>query len=320
MHASSGPSPFVFFEMANIFGTRDNDLLLTTSGSDNVLGNLGNDTIRASNGNDTLQGGDGYDIVSYETFTAPITLNAFGSVAKQGGASRDQLNSIEKVVGSQSLSDQIDTSAATPFGRAVDVNLAQGRINVLGTALGFDVAGFENVIGTGNNDTIIGDRQANRLELGNGSDFADGGANNDIIIGGFGNDTMAGGSGDDVLIGGEGRDRLSGGDGNDIFRFETVQESPNSGGNDVITDFLRSDKIDLSRIDTNPATGVDDRFSWRGLWSNPSTLPAGSLGYAPGPGGITLFGNVGSSSNDTTLDLRIDLPGVQFLTASDIIL
>lgn len=54
-------------------------------------------------------------------------------------------------------------------------------------------------------------------------------------------------------MGGEGRDRLSGGDGNDIFRFETVQESPNSGGNDVITDFLRSDKIDLSRIDTNPA-------------------------------------------------------------------
>ena len=56
-----------------------------------------------------------------------------------------------------------------------------------------------NLVGGDGNDTLTGDREANRLDGGRGNDIINGGNGNDVIIGGAGDDTLTGGDGDDVF-------------------------------------------------------------------------------------------------------------------------
>jgi Ca2+-binding RTX toxin-like protein len=120
------------------------------------------------------------------------------------------------------------------------------------------------------------------------------------------------------LQGGSGSDTLTGGGGADRFVYVAVSDS-SASANDLISDFVRPDRIDLSRIDPIPATRtVNEAFVWVGLVSATAISP-GRAGYAPGPGGVTVFANTGTLGT-TTPDVRIDLPGVTGLAASDFIL
>jgi VCBS repeat-containing protein len=69
-------------------------------------------------------------------------------------------------------------------------------------------AGDDNIDGRAGNDVISGN---------DGDDTLQGGAGNDMVNGDAGNDTLLGGSGDDMLDGGAGEDVLSGGSGNDTL-------------------------------------------------------------------------------------------------------
>jgi Ca2+-binding RTX toxin-like protein len=68
----------------------------------------------------------------------------------------------------------------------------------------------------------------------------------------------------DWLVGNDAQNRLTGGGGEDTFSFFTAaQSSPDAP--DTIVDFeSRTDKIDLTPFDTNPATSWDDSFSFIG--------------------------------------------------------
>ena len=94
---------------------------------------------------------------------------------------------------------------------------------------------------------------------GSGNDRIEGGASatGDLIYGGGGDDWInqnpTGPGGSDYIEGGQGRDGLYGAGGNDIFDFNSAQESAKGSLRDLILDFKKGDRIDLSDI----AGGLD---------------------------------------------------------------
>ncbi len=106
------------------------------------------------------------------------------------------------------------------------------------------------VTGTPDMDWIVGTRAADTLV---------GGLGNDMIRGGRGGDVIDGGPGNDRIEGGPGRDRLTGGAGKDVFVFRKPSDSrPKTP--DVITDFRKGDRIDVSAF----ANAADVRFRRKG--------------------------------------------------------
>ena len=101
-----------------------------------------------------------------------------------------------------------------------------------------------HAVGAGN--PIIGTEDDEILVGGSTDDALYGQSGSDALVGGAGDDTLDGGDDDDLLIGGTGEDTLTGGLGSDIFAWEL-----NDGGilgvvsTDVVTDFESSDVLDL---------------------------------------------------------------------------
>ena len=95
----------------------------------------------------------------------------------------------------------------------VMINLGANPITATGTfALGDTFTGINNLIGSGQADTLTGNAEANTLRGGAG-EFTD------TLSGGAGNDILEGGKGDDILVGGEGDDTylFGAGDGTDTI-------------------------------------------------------------------------------------------------------
>lgn len=162
------------------------------------------------------------------------------------------------------------------------------------------------VYGHAGNDTIRG---------GSGDDFDFGGGDgNDLIFGGAGDDGgglgsggLRGDAGSDTLVGGAGSDTLCGGANPDVFRFDSVSDSPRGGGRDAIFGELGiaafagvggagGDVIDVSRIDADETRAGNQDFTFGGTGK-------GRLWAFEGPGGNTLIrGNV---DNDAIIEFEI---------------
>ena len=78
---------------------------------------------------------------------------------------------------------------------------------------------IENVIGSGHDDVLTGNRAPNSLWGLGGNDELDGGRSIDMLFGGAGDDDLDGGDGNDTLEGGYGADVLTGGDGSDTASY-----------------------------------------------------------------------------------------------------
>ena len=129
---------------------------------DTLTGDANANNIRGGKGNDTVEGGDGGDTLWGEGGTGDTLTYASSDAAVT-----------------------VNIAAKTASG-----GHAQGD-----TGLG----GFENLIGSANDDTITGTSSANKIEGGAGDDTISGGGGNDVIEGGGGADTMTGGTGTDTL-------------------------------------------------------------------------------------------------------------------------
>ena len=152
---------------------------------------------------------------------------------------------------------------------------------------------------------------------GAGNDTLQGDAGNDTLQGDAGSDTLLGGLGSDTLNGGAAQDTLTGGLGEaDTFVFTSTADTGNTAATrDRITDFEEAggDKIDVSGIDANTATAVNDSFTFLNTLGAAFTA-AGQLRYVQ-VGGLTIIeGNVNANPN---VDFQIELTGTHTLLASN---
>jgi Ca2+-binding RTX toxin-like protein len=154
---------------------------------------------------------------------------------------------MEKIVGDAGKANAIDGTVTVPSNGTVpvggtvsfDINLGTNILKLIGlgpTPVPFTVENFVNVIGTSNNDTIVGSEAANDIKGAEGADSIDGGGGADTLWGNQGADTINGGGGADTLWGNEGADRLIGGEGADSLR--------GGGGTDTFVFSLFSKEVD----------------------------------------------------------------------------
>jgi serralysin len=144
------------------------------------------------------------------------------------------------------------------------------------------------------------------------NNILDGNDAKNILKGLGGNDLLKGEKGNDTLIGGLGRDVLNGGAGADTFKFNAVNESsPTNKNCDVIIDFTSTDKdkIDLSTIDANITTTVNDTFLMLDLGINDRVFKLTNALYFNTTTHI-LYGN---NDADKAADFSIVLSGVTTL-------
>ncbi|MGE4428782.1 MAG: beta strand repeat-containing protein, partial [Solirubrobacteraceae bacterium] len=137
-----------------IVGCREEDSLTGGAGDDTLIGGQGGDTIAGGAGADRMDGGDGTDVLSFADETG-------------------------------SLGVSVDLNVDTLSGWAIATDTWGNEDSI---------TGFEQVIGSAHNDTMVGSDD-------DGEQF-DGGAGDDSLMGGGGDDYLIGGAGDDTLDGG----------------------------------------------------------------------------------------------------------------------
>ena len=235
-------------DIDRLYGQGGDDILDGGAASDFLYGGSNNDTLFGNNGNDRLFGGGGEDILN-------------------GGTGRDRADY-------QNSND------------GIIVNLIDTSINT-GDAAGDTYISIEDIGGTGGNDELTGDGQANRIYANSGDDTVNGeggddrifgaagedilnggdsnddlygAADNDTLNGDNGSDRLYGGSGDDILFGGNQNDRLAGNSGMDLLNGGNGQDRLFGGDdNDILIggigdDFLRGDR---GEDQLNGGTGND---------------------------------------------------------------
>ncbi|HEY0085992.1 MAG TPA: hypothetical protein VGB65_08785, partial [Allosphingosinicella sp.] len=136
----------------------------------------------------------------------------------------------------------------------------------------------------------------------NGAAEADGSFN---VRGGRGGDTITGGAKADTIWGGLGADTLRGGAGADVFEYGSTAESKGAGA-DVIMDFAKGDKINLTPIDAdgNGANG-DTKFTWLGAGA--FTGHAGELRVSQHPQYGTAWVVEADTNGDSVADFTLYL-------------
>jgi VCBS repeat-containing protein len=172
----------------------------------------------------------------------------------------------------------------------------------------YGAGGNDNINGNNDNDTLYGQAGNDNVSGNNGLDTLYGGSGDDTLTGGNDGDTIYGGSGvdiidgsggNDIIIGGYGADTLTGGNNDDTFVYLDLKDT-----NDTILDFMDAgnDQIDLSALDANSATGLNEVFGWGG-----NTPTANSLWFSESGGNTTLYGD--TDGNVSTAEFMVLLPG-----------
>ncbi|MDY0328392.1 MAG: hypothetical protein RBR07_09105, partial [Arcobacteraceae bacterium] len=245
-----------------IVATGDEDTLVSIA---NVIGTANADTIKMASAVGTLEGiannidgGNGVDTISYEYYTAGLTINlGLGAVAT---GDNDILTSIENAIGGSgddvfvsnttvsnrfdggAGSDTADYSHLTNSANKIEVTL-NGSSLVTVTIAGLEddtIKNIENVIGGAGDDTIIGDSNNNTLS---------GSAGADTIKGVSGSNSLYGGADNDMIYSGTGNDYIDGGTGTNTVNYSeaiaavtvdlglaTIQNIGGGMGNDTLVD------------------------------------------------------------------------------------
>lgn len=242
-----------------ISGSTGANRLVGDAGNDKLYGREGNDTLEGGTGADTLDGGAGDDWASYTGSSQAITLN-LATNANAAGAAGDVLSLIEHVSGSR-FGDTITGDGngnVVDGGAGNDTITGGGGADRIAGGIGSDsldggdgtdwliyfyrtsgvlvnlstnsgdsgadsVQNFENVEGTGFNDTITGSNGVNWIDGRDGGDQLFGLGGNDTLVGGAGNDVLtdddaASATDVDVFVPGSGSDTVKG-DGNDFVDY-----------------------------------------------------------------------------------------------------
>jgi Ca2+-binding RTX toxin-like protein len=257
-------------------GTQGNDVLNNDPGAaaETIEALGGDDTINITNLNVqgvsevAVDGGDGFDTLNLTAEPYIYALSATSAVLMDGVLPPDtsgvelSYSQVERLV--------VHGIAWVPNGGWVTWTTGDtiDEIHLLGTFQGghvtVDSGGgddsiyFEGDIGyfstamAGAGDDLVDMSGTMALDAsalgGEGNDRIIGGGRSNYLDGGDGDDTVEGRDGGDALVGGGGQDILIGGEGADRFKYYSVQDSPNGGGDSIIDFEPGVDKIDLSWI------------------------------------------------------------------------
>ncbi|MFK0572291.1 calcium-binding protein, partial [Endozoicomonas sp.] len=144
------------------------DILRGNSGDDTLNGGAGNDILEGGAGDDTLDGGSEADTADYSNDASGVTVNLQSGTATDAGGGTDTLNSIEKVLGSNSTVSGDNLTAHNAIANILEGNAGND------TLTGF--AGDQLLGGTG--DDIL---NTNLAALQDSSTQLNGGADNDTL-------------------------------------------------------------------------------------------------------------------------------------------
>ncbi len=202
-----------------IYAGGGNDVVLAMGGNDIVHGEAGDDTLDGGSGEDELRGGDNDDVIRGGEGNDDIAGGS-GDDVMEGGPGNDvfwshvnyaapteaDANATSNVDGSDDFigGDGVDTVNFSMAGNseAVTIDLAEGYTD-FGMAHNDDsdtYVSIENLVGTGEADTLMGDDNDNNLSGGAGDDTIEGRGGNDVITGGAGANTVDGGDGVDTFV------------------------------------------------------------------------------------------------------------------------
>ena len=181
-------------------GGADNDYVDGQQGSDEIDGSGGEDTLLGDKGNDKIDGGPDNDLIEGGAGDEPILDGGGGTDSIFGGAGTDNVDGgdgdgdiVRGDAGTDTLSggggsqDIVSYASATRSGVIVSLqsNKAKGD--------GHDgLSGFEDVVGSPQGDTLVGDGSPNRLDGGVGDDTLDSGGGGGEAFGGPGSDNCDG--------------------------------------------------------------------------------------------------------------------------------
>jgi len=245
----SGDTTDKIKDIENVTGSSDDDIIVGDSSINTLLGMDGDDILDGGAGNDYIDGGAGDDTIT----------GGAGIDQLYGGTGDDtfyQANIFDTgdTIDGGAGSDTVDYSgidAAEVGGVLADLSNneiiidadADGDFTDTGDNSKDTVSSVENVLGTQNNDSLIGNDEVNFLSGNGGEDYIDGAIGNDTLLGGLGADEIYGGEGTDILYGDDiansdvtgGDDTLSGGAGEDTIY--------GGYGDDTLIGGLNDDKL-----------------------------------------------------------------------------
>ncbi|HSK50167.1 MAG TPA: hypothetical protein VK889_06680 [Solirubrobacterales bacterium] len=177
-------------------GGDGDDYVNGEQGSDDVDGDAGDDTLLGDKGNDRMNGGGGDDKLDGGPGDEPAVDGGPGADTLLGGAGTDDVDGgpgdgdivrgdagTDVLDGGPGSRDIVSYESASRGGIQVNLgaNLAKGD--------GHDrLGGFEDVVGSPQGDTLVGDGSPNRIDGGVGDDQLDGGGGGDEAFGGAGSD------------------------------------------------------------------------------------------------------------------------------------
>ncbi len=181
-------------------GGAGDDTLDGEQGSDSFAGNAGDDTLTGDKGNDQVDGGAGDDQIDGGPGDDSHLDGGGGSDSVIGGSGTDNADGgdgdgdvvrgdagTDTLAGGGGANDIVSFASATRGGIVVD--LATDKAKGDGHD---DLSGFEDVVGSPQPDTIVGDGEANRLDGGVGDDTLESGGGGGEAFGGPGSDDCAG--------------------------------------------------------------------------------------------------------------------------------
>ncbi|MCY1275697.1 Bifunctional hemolysin/adenylate cyclase precursor [compost metagenome] len=345
----SGSDTLLAFE--NLTGSRFNDILTGNAGANILDGGAGVDRMTGGDGSDVYYVDNVGDIFSETnavaatggtdsvySFLGAYTLGAnvenlrlLASVAANGTGNALN-NTIFAGAGNNILNggSGVDTASYLFATAAVTANLAITTAQATGGSGSDTLLAFENLTGSGFNDTLAGNAGNNVLDGGAGFDTlsyfqATAGVTVSLAVttaqatGGAGIDTLrnfeglTGSAFNDTLTGNVGVNFFNGGAGGDRFDFNSLGEMGVGALRDVVRDFnsAEGDKIDLSTLDANAATAANDAFTFIGTAAF-SANASGQLRFAFG----VLYG---STDADSVAEFEISLLGLRSIASSDLI-
>jgi Ca2+-binding RTX toxin-like protein len=262
--------------LENIIGSQFDDVLIGNNQNNRIQAADGSDVLIGNAGNDILEGGNGSDTVSYRRDPNAVKVSLEDNFAEDGFGGKDNLSSIENVIGSE-FNDTVigDANDNTIFaGSGNDTVEARNGNDII-----FGNDGLDSLQGEQGNDFLVGGRDADILDGGEGNDTASyftsenrvsvslttgegwfgdakgdkltaienlegsefedlliGDNQNNIISGLGGNDLLKAEAGDDLLDGGEGSDRLLAGDGQDTLFGQAGDDLLKAGNGNDLLD------------------------------------------------------------------------------------